>query len=88
MSDNKKVLEVEMLCSAMKSLCEAIDLLTEKRIGMEIKLEQLESKVECLDDKLKQVYWYIRSSDDDNFKLVDGNLRIERQFTRFMKSKF
>jgi len=49
MSDNKKVLEVEMLCSAMKSLCEAIDLLTEKRIGMEIKLEQLESKVECLE---------------------------------------
>jgi len=33
---------------------------------------------------------YIHSSAYDNFKLVDvdGNLRIERQFTRFMKSKF
>ncbi len=31
---------------------------------------------------------YIHLSDYDNFKLVDGNLRIERQFTRFMKSKF
>jgi len=87
MSNNKKVLEVEMLCSAMKSLCEAIDLLTEKRIGMEIKLEQLESKVECLEDKLKQVDWYIRSSDDDNFKLAERILRLERKLTRFMKTK-
>jgi hypothetical protein len=55
---------------------------------MEIKLEQLESKVECLEDKLKQVDWYIRSSDDDNFKLAERILRMERKITRFMKTKF
>jgi len=31
--------------------------------------------------------WYIRSSDDDNFKLAERILRLERKLTRFMKTK-